>query len=338
MPVLGFPHRPGSNWGGPATFQTHFGGELERRGWEVVYPDDERRPDVVLVVGGTARLRWLAQCRARGAKIVHRLDGISWRHRFEARSLKERVKPELQNIARHVVRDRLAHAVIYQSRFSEQWWRHRYGPAPVPEAVVYNGVDTGRFGAAAPPVAERPELLLVEGNLDSDPVTRAVVRGLMEGLVVPGDAARLVVYGSVRGPVREILEPYGERVHLAGKLDWAEMPQAYERDALYVSLDVVPACPNAVLEALASRLPVLGFATGAVSELVGPDVGRTPAYGADPWRFELPDIPALVGAGREAIAARRALGRAARRRAVERFSLQAMTDGYLAVFAELGVS
>ena len=50
---------------------------------------------------------------------------------------------------------------------------------------------------------------------------------------------------------------------------------------------------------MACGLPVVGFDTGALNELVIGDSGRIVAYGGDVWKLDHPDIAALAKAAAE---------------------------------------
>jgi glycosyltransferase involved in cell wall biosynthesis len=78
-------------------------------------------------------------------------------------------------------------------------------------------------------------------------------------------------------------------------------------------------------------LPVAGFATGALPELVTGDSGRLVPYGGDPWKLDTPAVPALVEAAREIRQDQPRFRRAARQRAEEAFGLDQMVDRYLAI-------
>ena len=70
---------------------------------------------------------------------------------------------------------------------------------------------------------------------------------------------------------------------------------------LLFSAEVNPPCPNSVIEALACGLPVVGFDTGSLSELVQGDAGRLVPYGADQWKLQKPDIPMLAEVATEVL-------------------------------------
>ena len=60
------------------------------------------------------------------------------------------------------------------------------------------------------------------------------------------------------------------------------------------SAEVNPPCPNSVIESLACGLPVIGFDTGSLSEIVQGDAGRLAPYGANQWKLEKPNVQALA--------------------------------------------
>jgi glycosyltransferase involved in cell wall biosynthesis len=86
-----------------------------------------------------------------------------------------------------------------------------------------------------------------------------------------------------------------------------------------------------VIEALACGLPVVSFDTGSLSELVQGDAGRLVPYGANPWKLETPDIPALADATVEALDDQPRFRASARERAENVFDLEHMVDAYLKV-------
>lgn len=97
------------------------------------------------------------------------------------------------------------------------------------------------------------------------------------------------------------------------------------------SAEVNPPCPNSVIEALACGLPVIGFDTGSLSEIVQGDAGRLAAYGTNPWKLETPDIPSLATAAVEVFDEQTRFRTAARARAEAEFDVEKMVDEYLKV-------
>jgi glycosyltransferase involved in cell wall biosynthesis len=100
---------------------------------------------------------------------------------------------------------------------------------------------------------------------------------------------------------------------------------------LLFSVEVNPPCPNSVIEALSCGLPVVGFDTGSLSELVQGDAGRLVSYDANPWKLEPPDIKALADAAAEVLDDQQRFRTSARERAEAVFDLEDMVDEYLKV-------
>jgi glycosyltransferase involved in cell wall biosynthesis len=83
-----------------------------------------------------------------------------------------------------------------------------------------------------------------------------------------------------------------------------------------------------VIEALACGLPVIGFDTGSLAELVQGDAGRLALYGANEWKLEQPDVPALVDPAIEILQNQTLFRKSAREQAEAAFGVDKMVDEY----------
>jgi len=125
-------------------------------------------------------------------------------------------------------------------------------------------------------------------------------------------------------------------VKFLGTVPRAEIPKLARSSHLMYCAEVNPPCPNSVIEALACGLPVIGFDSGSLKELVTDDAGCIVPYGANPWKLETPDISALAESAGKMLekqdhAKRRV---AARQRAESAFGLDQMVESYLKVLLE----
>ena len=84
-----------------------------------------------------------------------------------------------------------------------------------------------------------------------------------------------------------------------------------------------------MIEALACGLPVVGFDSGSLTELVQGDAGRVVPYGGNPWKLEIPDTESLAQASLPLLANPQRYRQAARALAEAQFDLEAMADAYL---------
>lgn len=317
-----------------ASFQAKLAAGLARRGIEVYYNAREGRGAPVLVVGGTRRLGELVLARRQGRRILQRLDGMNWMHRRRRTGLKHFLRAEYGNFLLRLIRDRLAHAVVYQSQFARQWWERVCGVAPGPARVIYNGVDLQVYTPAGEHhrPADRFRLLVVEGALGGGyeaGLETAVRLGerLAPRLPLP---IELVVAGKIAPNLQQAWQRQAEIPLLfLGQVPPEQIPRLDRSAHLLFSADINAACPNTVIEALACGLPVAAFDTGALPELVQGEAGCIVPYGGDPWRLDPPDVAGLAKAAGGILLEPEKYRRAARRRAEEAFGLETMIDLYL---------
>ena len=319
--------------GGMASFRAKFEHGLGKRGIEVTHnPADVS--DAILVIGGTRHLLPLWRAKRRDSKIVQRLDGINWVQRRRNTGLKHFLRAEYGNIVLSFIRRWLATHILYQSEFSRKWWEKWYGQTRVSSTVIHNGVDLEEYTPIGPHQrpTERYRLLVVEGSLGGGydmGLDNAIHLSeiLQEKHNLPME---LMVVG-------KISDEHSARVQDKSKIPmiWTgavpreQIPEIDRSAHLFFSADINPACPNAVIEALACGLPVAAFDTGALNELVLGDSGRLVPYGSDLWNLEPPDIPALADASAEILREQKRFRKAARAHAESMLSLDKMVDAYL---------
>jgi len=201
--------------------------------------------------------------------------------------------------------------------------------------VILNGVDLEQYsprGKQERPM-DRHRLLLLEGSL-----ARGLNSGLFHGVSLAEKLSErhpleVVVAGNVDPPTQRRLH-HRVPVKFLGTIPREEIPQLARSSHLMYCAEVNPPCPNSVIESLACGLPVVGFESGSLKELVGTEAGRIVAYGADPWKLERPDIAALADSAGEVLAQQEPFRASARRRAEALFGLDQMVDSYLKVLLE----
>jgi glycosyltransferase involved in cell wall biosynthesis len=192
--------------------------------------------------------------------------------------------------------------------------------------VVHNGVDVARFALVERPQRETFTFVVV-GRLEP---RKGVDLALHALAAVP--EARLAVVGD--GDERVALEAKSRALGVTDRVRF----HGAEPDVRGVLADAdAMLCSSrseglgvALLEGMATGLPVVGFSVGGVPEIVSDGVSGLLAPTGD--------VESLASRMREAAGARdrmRALGEAARRSVVERFSTRAMCEGYARAYAEV---
>ena len=225
--------------------------------------------------------------------------------------------------------------VLFQSRFSKESSDHFLGEPKGRWEILYNAVDVDHFT----PAADAPEagpVLLLGGDQTQAYRLELGLRTFARVLEVePG--ARLLVTGRLVSPAEPLLDELQirDRVELVGRYAQRDAPELIRRAHLLLHTKVNDPCPSAVIEAMACGLPVVYPASGGTVELVGGDAGIGVPH-PDSWERDEPPAPeALAEAVVEVLAARPAYAAAARKRAVERFSLEPWLDRHEELFSEL---
>lgn len=203
-------------------------------------------------------------------------------------------------------------------------------------SCIPNGVDTELFspGPRADAGLRRdlgidrtPPLIGCVGRFSAEKGPEVFVRAtLLLRSLLPD--AHFVMVGD--GPMRKAMQAMGERFGMAGRLHLpglrSDMPEVYRQLDLLVCPSHSEAMPLAVMEAMASALPVVGTRVGGVPDLIEP--GRT-GWLVAPGDFQ--GIANRVAHVFESPGELEAMRQAARARVVERFNL----DGSVAAIARL---
>jgi len=279
------------------------------------------RPDAVLL--GTFRKLWLGALGARLARaprVVVRV-GLST---DVPRSWKYRVALRWVDV---VVLNAEAMRAAFLCRAP--------GLDPGRVVTIHNGVVPP--ARPADPHALRRAAGVPEGARVVGAVARLVSQKRLDRLVralalLPADVHALVAGGGEeRGALEALAASLGvaDRFHLLGPRE--------DVGAVLAALDVFVVCSdreglsNAMLEALAAGVPVVSTAVSGAAEALAPDAGGLApgvVVGFDPA-----ELAAAVGALLADPARRLAMGRAAARRARERFDFERMLDAWEAVLA-----
>jgi glycosyltransferase involved in cell wall biosynthesis len=318
---------------GVASFRLKFENGLRARGVEVT--NDLSQPaDAILVLAGTKNLLPLWRAHRRGRRIVQRLDGVNWVHRVRWAGLRYTIRAIYGNANLSFIRRRLADHVVYQSNFIKNWWEDWYKPARVPSSVILNGTDLNQYTPHG--LHERPSghyrLLIVEGSMSG-----ALNSGLYNAIKLAETLSHkfkieLMIVGRVdKRTQNKLKNQTAFRIKFMNTIPREQIPWMMRSSHALFSAEVNPPCPNSVIESLACGLPVIGFDTGSLSEIVQGDAGRLALYGANQWKLEKPNVQALADVAEEVLQDNERFRASARKQAETALGLDKMVDEYLKV-------
>ncbi|MDY0356722.1 MAG: glycosyltransferase family 4 protein [Sedimentisphaerales bacterium] len=197
--------------------------------------------------------------------------------------------------------------------------------------VIPNGVDLDRFAPGEEPLGTpRPLRLITVGRLSTTKRLDMLIEAV-ERLGAAGDSVQLTIVGGgaleneLRGRISA--ERFRGMVTMTGRQDADRMPELYRTHDVYVSASAQEGMSNAMLEAMASGLPIVTTRCEGVDELIA-DNGlvvdeASPKALARAIAAFVNDRPTL-----------RAMSTAARRQA-ERFTWRSVAERYLELYERI---
>lgn len=314
--------------GGTTSFVAKFKEGMEARGHTVCLEQPKEYDVLLLIV--QAPLSVLMDAKRRGIPIVQRLDGVYY---WTVAGLKFPLMNAKAFLARHLFAD----FTIYQSAYSRRSVEQFLGVKLHERSeTICNGVDLMRFS----PDGERKTLRDRPGQrifLTASAFRRAdqilpLVAAMISYRQKVYEDTKLVIAGTFAGPVALIPQRYAHLpfIQFVGKVGNEELPHYHRAADVFVLSHLNPPCPNNVIEALASGLPVTGLADGAMPELVRSGITGTllPVQGSGYWRRRTFNPDEFAHTMASTWDHRQYLGSAARTYAVEHFGLPDMIHRY----------
>jgi glycosyltransferase involved in cell wall biosynthesis len=137
--------------------------------------------------------------------------------------------------------------------------------------VIPNGVELERFGPAE--TAQEPQILrlLTVGRLS---VTKRMEILIDAVEILHRDGCdvhfTMVGGGQLQQKLKQIVSEknLGNIIELTGRIDSEDMPQIYRRNDIFISASSAEGMSNAMLEAMASGLPIITTRCEGVDELI----------------------------------------------------------------------
>jgi glycosyltransferase involved in cell wall biosynthesis len=272
-------------------------------------------------------------CRERGIRIVWNQNGVgypAWAGRES-----ERFNGPMRRLRA------MADFVVHQSRFCEESAQRFLGPCDAPSEVLFNPVDTVRFQPRESGMRGGPLRLLCAGTHG----TRDRVLNALEALVLlrkRGLEAVMTVAGSFQwkngeGDFQRMIEALDLQkcVRRLAKFSQSDAAGMYQEHDILVHPKYMDPCPTVVLEALACGLPVAGSASGGMPEMVDESCGVLVPAPRDWNERHTPSGAELAGAIEKIHDNLESMSAAARRVAVEQFSVQPWVEAHRRIFTNL---
>lgn len=185
-----------------------------------------------------------------------------------------------------------ASGVIFQSEFNRRLVDRYFGNINVPCCVIQNGVPLFEFSPNGPDMRSRlglsgkAELILTSAAWRSHKRLSSVIDVFLLLVGKRADLHLVIMGGGV---------PEGERVvhpniHYAGHIEPHDLPAWYRTGDVFLFLSWLDHCPNTVVEAVASGLPVVCSNQGGTREIIEHSHGGIIAPADTDYDLELVDL------------------------------------------------
>lgn len=244
--------------GGPSTFMSHLKRFLDERGFDGYTNDHKGIKAIFFPISYDIEL--LKKFKKKGIMIIQRLDGVYYpsKHGDAYLSLNKDMK-EIHNT--------LADIVIYQSEYSKSQCETMFGRLEAAEShIILNGADKKVFYPASEVKKELNEVRLVTtGNFRNADMIEPVVKAL--DLLKQELRFKLLAIGPVSNAK---IEHFFDRPYLERKetMDKGNIADEIRKADIFIYSHLNPPCPNSVIEAISCGVPVVGFKSGAMEELL----------------------------------------------------------------------
>jgi glycosyltransferase involved in cell wall biosynthesis len=217
--------------------------------------------------------------------------------------------------------------VFWQSQFARESSREFLTQDDPPGEVLFNAVDLTIFS----PSAEKffgPFSFLVAGNFNRHSIPQ--IEPALEALsiIIKVHPVRVVIAGLDNESMRLVKEislklRVSEMVEILGPYSNSFAPELMRNANCYIALKYMDTCPNLVIEAMASGLPIIYSATGGTKELLDVECGvglQVPESWYDGPFY--PDVDAVANAMLRVMDLASQMGQKSRERAESLFDIQ----------------
>ncbi|MBN2301282.1 MAG: methyltransferase domain-containing protein [Lentisphaerae bacterium] len=242
--------------GGAATFMQNLKGDLDRRNYPYLSAVQQAK---VVFFPIAFPLPQLDIVKRQGGYIIQRLDGVCYPSKHGT------AYADLNRESHTIYRD-YADAVIFQSAYSQAQCFAMFGERDN-NHIILNGVDTTSFYPSPASQAhsrQRVIKFITTGRFRNRDMLEPMIKAL--DALTEQFAFELTVIGPVVNPE---LESYLQRAYIRhiATLSLPDVAELLRQSDIFLYSHLNPPCPNSVIEAIACGLPVVGFDSGAMTEL-----------------------------------------------------------------------
>jgi glycosyltransferase involved in cell wall biosynthesis len=258
--------------GGPKEFYKKFSNYLVEKG---MFEKDPNKSDVLLIIIRLkeSKIKKIKKNNPK-IKIIQRLDGLYNKneHGYKGMLVNSLIKKTFD----------ISDGVVFQSFYSKDLFEKTFGCINKEYEVIYNGVDlkgffprnirkktinlitTGIFrnSQMIVPILDLYEKIKSEKNYKMEIIGRFKSKKTI-------NKKNDIKIHKVKKRVEDMQRKHSENFIFTNYLDNKILADHLRNSDIYIFSLLKSACPNSVIEALASGLPILGYKDSSLNELIG---------------------------------------------------------------------
>jgi len=200
----------------------------------------------------------ITDLKGEGGKVVQRLDGIYYPSKHYGKYF------ELNKMLKKIYLE-FADYVVFQSDYSREQCFAMLGIKDASEySIIHNGVNKNMFFPDFSNIPGGMIKFITTGNFRNIDMIEPVVKALD----ILNKKVQLELH--IIGPVvtESILSLFKrDYIIMHGSKKLPEVADILKKSHIFIYSHLNPPCPNSVLEAISTGLPIVGFDSGAMSEL-----------------------------------------------------------------------
>ena len=248
--------------GGPRSFMRQFVVASKKQGIRITHNRLTRARAALVPISMPPHLLRAWKERNHGY-VVQRLDGLFY-------DPETSTYDESRNLDARIVYDEFADAVIFQSNYSQRQSEYFWGKPreSIERSTIINGTDLNLFTPAkvSEKQKESPFRFVSTGNFRDEEMILPILAALDQ---LHGEFLfELQLVGPIANPNWVVDRPRSYLKCLGCKSP-KQIAFILNQSDVFLFSFLNPNCPNSVIEATASGLPVVAFDSGAMQELCG---------------------------------------------------------------------
>lgn len=328
---------PVKDIGGSSIFIKKFQEGMQKRGHEIFF---KYRPDYDYIFAIVVCYpQYLIHAKLTKKGIVQRLDGMFYYATSGWNYLR-------LNFPAWIIRKFFSNYTIYQSHYSKYCAEKFLGKKKNEKySLIYNGVNIDKFSPTGKNIRnelqDNPEqkIFITASKFRREDQIIPLIDALHKYNNKYNKNFKFLIVGEFVGKIKNLPHKYTSVPFLqfTGKIKNGDLPVYLRSADCFLITHLNPPCPNNVIEAMASGLPICGVNDGAMSEITeqGKNSKLIPTKGDAFWKTRKLDTDRFADNLAEIIKNHEKYAKNSRRIAEEKFNLDEMIDNYIQAFESI---